>query len=88
MMFQNTDIQSLKREASVIKETMRRVGSPNRSLAKTSADRASISDLNKLREKDFVSSYLDRLTNTVKLEKSDVQKAESMLDPSTYLSAQ
>jgi len=72
----------------VIKETMRRVGSPNTSLVRTSPDRASISDLNKLREKDFVSSYLDRLTNTVKMEKSDVHRAESMLDPSTYLSVQ
>jgi hypothetical protein len=65
---------------------MRRVGSPNTSLMRTSPDRVSIADLNKLREKDFVSSYLDRLTNTVKLEPSDVLKAESMLEPSTYLS--
>ena len=55
---------------------MRRVGSPNTSLVRTSPDRASISDLNKLREKDFVSSYLDRLTNTVKMEKSDVHRDE------------
>ena len=65
---------------------MRRVGSPNTGLVRTSPDRASITDLNKLREKDFVSGYLDRLTTTVKIKPSDVLRAESLLDPSTYLS--
>lgn len=66
-------MSKVRQEARIERENMHRIGTPDKSLLRTTDARASVRDLNKLRDKDFVSSYLERLTEPIKLDPHEVR---------------
>lgn len=57
-------------------ESLKRLSSPDLRLLKSTDNRASMTDINTIRDSDFVSNYLERLTKDVKISLQDIRSLQ------------